>query len=540
MMNQQYNTPQPQGDILSCGGPAPVPTEGKQANPNIWKPTGITPTSPGYNALVRQLPRNLAALQQKIYPSVKVCTHFLKDPDTGVKRTVLCRESIPGEKCPICKKIGGIYKKMLKDNGGTEAAKKLTVDYCRNLWASEHWYSNALIRQDAQNPDLNGKVKIWEHTYFVEKMLDAPCRVNPNAPMQPQVQQNDVFAKQRANTQKKLEFFIPYDPRHGRDFYLMPFWNDETKRVDYSACSFDEHESPLAPTDQEMLAILTEQCHDLNQLYADMPDEATAESVWIDFWTEVNDTKRTMGQPAYAGANPSQMGYSPAADGFNFGAQAPFQMPGAAPANVVNGAEYFANSVPQQNNDPLSVGGGAPSAAAMNDPLSVGGVQAPVANDPLSVGGTGFGGAMPQQNFMPQAQPAQFAAPQTMPRQPAQPQFGQQPAANPSQPVNDMVSFGAPAPQQFPPQAPQQMQQQTASALAAYAASTPAPAANTQSFGASLQNTPAQTPVANAQSFGATLQQPQRPVGGQQFSQPAAAPLNQELPAAEDDIDLPF
>lgn len=534
MQNTYQNPAAPQGDILSCGGPAAAPAiDGQNVNPNIWKPRGITPQNPIYKALVRQLPRGLEGLKKNLYPSVLVKTHFLKDPETGVKRTILCRESLPGQKCPICKKIALLYKQLVKEPGGKDAA----VKRCKNYWADEHWYCNVLIKSDPQNADVVNTVKMWEHTPFVEKRLDRPCRVNPNAAAAPQQQPaTDIFAQQLAQTQVKEEYFIPYDPRHGRDFFVMPVWNTETQRVDYSQCSWAQQASPLAPTDQEMLAILNEQCHDLNQLYADMPDEVAAEAAWNEFWQEVNDTRSTMGQPTLGGANPNQFAGGP--NGFIPNAQAPFQMPGA-PMNTVSGADYFGAAAPAASaapaNDPLAIGGtpvqqAAPAAQAA-DPFA--GYQAPVqqaapaaqtapANDPFA-GYQAPQKAAPVQQAAPandpfagyqapaqQVAPAAQAAPAYRPAQQAAPAV----AADPSQPVNDMLAIGSFA----------------------------QPQAQAGGFGAAQQFAPQQTPAAPAAAAPTFAPPIQPPAAAAQpaFGQAPAAQMSTELPAAEDDIDLPF
>lgn len=525
-MTQQYNDPSVQQmDVLACGAPAAAPENlgsgERKENPNVWKPTGITGPGMEYKARVRLLPRGLEGLKKNLYPSVCLKTHFLKNPADGkTLKVVLCRESLPGQTCPICKAIGKIFnsiKKQQQQQGANEkAAKEVAKTYCKNLWADEYWYSNVLIRTDAQHSEFNNQIKWWKHTPKVEQMLDAPCRVNPNAPVQAaaQVDPNDEFAIQKAKQAeaKKQEFFIPYDPRHGRDFFVTPSWDSETSRVTYTTCSWADKSTPLANTDQEMLAIL-QACPDLNELYKDMPDEAKAEAEWADFWRLVNEAQNPaaagfQGQQAQHGGYQAQNGG--AANGIIPTTQAPFTMPGAqqqqqtgynqgAPMNQVSGAEYFGNAAAPAN-DPLAIGGGqAPAqtgfAAPANDPLALGGGQqnfgAP-ANDPLAVGGG------VQQNY---AAPVQ---------QQAQPTYTA-PAANPAEPVNDMLSFGG-QPQYGNPH-------YQAAGNPGFVAQTPAQQ---------------QQPQGN---FAPTMK-PQAQPG---YSQAQTQPLMNELPGgADEDIDLPF
>ena len=119
-MTQQYNDPSVQQmDVLACGAPAAAPENlgsgERKENPNVWKPTGITGPGMEYKARVRLLPRGLEGLKKNLYPSVCLKTHFLKNPADGkTLKVVLCRESLPGQTCPICKAIGKIFNSIRK------------------------------------------------------------------------------------------------------------------------------------------------------------------------------------------------------------------------------------------------------------------------------------------------------------------------------------------------------------------------------------------------------------------------------------------
>lgn len=405
----------PQDDILTVGAPAAQPQQTK-GNPNVWKPRGVTAKHPEYNALVRMLPQGLAGLKANTYPSLMVKVHYLKDAATGVSKTVLCRETI-GQRCPICQNIAMRYKEWLPVLG-----KDATVKRCRDLWSSTEWYTNVLIRQDQEHPEFNGEVKMWQHTDYVNNMLDAPSKQKPVAAVPQAPAANDIFAKRKAAEEAKVEFFIPYSPRNGRDFFVTPSWNTETNRVSYDTCSWAENPSPLAATDDEMFAIL-DRCHDLTQLIADMPSQEMATAAITAFWNEVNDAQSGIPQ---AGTGPTYAGGG--AQGFYQQTQ---QFQQRQNVNSVDAAGYFGEAVAQS---------AAPAAPAYTAPAAPAQAAPAFVNDPLGTPGDQV--AYAQQPAAPATQA--FAAPAApAPAAPAAP-AAPQPFANnlpPSEDDDDELPF---------------------------------------------------------------------------------------------------
>lgn len=255
-------------------------------DPRFWKPT-IKNAAKEYQALVRMLPRGLDGLKNKLNPSVKILTHRLKDERAKVFINVKCRKTLGEDQyCPICDAGWAIF------NEGKAQNNKELKDQGKDVLAKESHIMNILVRNDIQHPELNGQVKLWEHTGKMNKTLFEPTKEEKRDPSKPA-------------PLKKKQIFYPYSPKAGRDFLVMVTEDPEKKMASYDSSEWDtDGFSDLAGTDAEIMAIL-DKCHDLSE-FLTIPTAEEAAQKYAEFRAKVE--QKLSGRAANGSLPPEAMG----------------------------------------------------------------------------------------------------------------------------------------------------------------------------------------------------------------------------------------
>ncbi|MCQ2123296.1 MAG: hypothetical protein MJZ25_03845 [Fibrobacter sp.] len=243
------------------------------ADPNQWRPR-VSAKHPGYDATIRVLPQGIEGLKNNLYPGVNVKTHRLAM--NGVFREVKCRMSVPGvTSCPICADIWNRYDAVVKLYGKKdERAKELT-----KMLAREEWYTNVLIRQDDNEPNNNGLVKVWRHSDAMDRMLRAPFDDSAETTTDSANAPGSI----RDRKKKEKRRFIPHSPTNGVDFTVMVTWDEAKGMPTYEGSEYEDEATPLAGTNNEMIEILN-QCHDLTKYLEGVPTEQEAAAAIREFW----------------------------------------------------------------------------------------------------------------------------------------------------------------------------------------------------------------------------------------------------------------
>lgn len=219
-------------------------------DPAIWLLPNIKNATKTYDAMVRLMPRGVDGLKNKMHPTVPHAVHYVKDPELNLFITIPCRKTLgASEICPYCQKQRTMFFNA-KNNGDADGQKKWD-----KRQANTTHIGNFLIRQDLVNPANNGKVKLWEHTNAINNKLFEPTKPEDKT-------------KQGL---KKVQRFNPYSPINGRDFLVIV--RQSTKNPewpDYSESTWDETASDLAPSRDEIIALL-DQTHDLQRFLDEVP-----------------------------------------------------------------------------------------------------------------------------------------------------------------------------------------------------------------------------------------------------------------------------
>jgi hypothetical protein len=223
---------------------------GSKKDPELWLLPTIKNATKSYDAQIRLMPRGVNGLKNKIHPTVPHVVHYVKDKELNLFTTIPCRKTLGvTEFCPYC----DLQRKSFfaaKERGDQDLMKK---------WDSRQGNTthigNFLIREDLVNPSNNGKVKLWEHTKAINNKLFEPTKPEDKA-------------KQGL---KKIQRFNPYSPIKGRDFILIV--RESAKNAEwpeYGESTWDELPSDLAPSHDEMIALL-DQTHDLQRFLDEVP-----------------------------------------------------------------------------------------------------------------------------------------------------------------------------------------------------------------------------------------------------------------------------
>lgn len=241
-------------------------------DPTRWKPS-VSKKYPSYSAIVRILPQGIEGVKNKTYPSVKVMYHHLKL--NGIHQEVKCCRNTPDQDCPICKAVWDRYNELAKSND--KGSKILKV--WSGMGARPEWHTNILVREDDNKPANNGKVLVWRHSDAVERTLRAPF---DDSVEEAQNANNAPAKGALAKMKKERRKFIPHSPTKGVDFGVIVSWDASKDMTSYEGSGYIAESTPLADTKEEMLEILNN-CHDLRKYLADIPDEATAATIWRKF-----------------------------------------------------------------------------------------------------------------------------------------------------------------------------------------------------------------------------------------------------------------
>lgn len=220
-------------------------------DPEIYFLPTIKNASKAYDALVRLMPRGVHGIKNKLHPTVPKHVHYIKDPELNLFVSIPCRKTLgESEFCSYCEKQKKAFF-YFKDRHDEVMMKKWS-----GRQASKSHIGNFYIREDITVSANTGKVKLWEHTDPINRKLFEPTKKeDPNAV-------SGIRKKQRFN---------PYSPVKGRDWILEvrpstknPDWPD------YDGSGWDEAPSDLAPSTEEIIALL-DQCRDLQQFLDEVP-----------------------------------------------------------------------------------------------------------------------------------------------------------------------------------------------------------------------------------------------------------------------------
>jgi len=191
-----------------------------------------------YQTMIRPLPQK-GWIQDKSLPfSQEQHMHYIKEKDTGLFLYIKCRKTLgPNEKCPICDANWAVWRKA------KDSKDKSMEEIAKDRIAKKTAICNILICADLNNPDLNGEVKLWEHTLPINAKLLAPLRAGDTSN---DAGEPEIKGFKKKETQEKVEFFIPFHPTQGRNRILIiepP--SDNHKIVSYNQSYWDEENSVL-------------------------------------------------------------------------------------------------------------------------------------------------------------------------------------------------------------------------------------------------------------------------------------------------------
>lgn len=294
-----------------------------ESDPRLWKPR-VSAKSPTYDAVVRLLPQGIEGLKNKTYPGVKVMYHHLRSGQ--MHREVKCCKSIPGQThCPICDALWNRYDEFVKLYGKDDARTKAVS----SMGSRAEWFTNVLVREDDNDPNNNGQVKVWRHTDAIDRELRAPFDDSANT----ESKGNDQTARPgslRDRKNKEKRRFFPHSPTTGVDYEVTVSWDPAKKMTSYDGSCYASESTPLADTKEEMLDILNK-CHDLTEFLKDVPTEEEASKIYVEF---MNDAAKRSENAAF-----NKAGFAPEAN--------PNYAPAEQPRTTsVNATEFFGKAAP--------------------------------------------------------------------------------------------------------------------------------------------------------------------------------------------------
>ena len=294
-----------------------------ESDPRLWKPR-VSAKSPTYDAVVRLLPQGIEGLKNKTYPGVKVMYHHLRSGQ--MHREVKCCKSIPGQtRCPICDALWNRYDEFVKLYGKDDARTKAVS----SMGARAEWFTNVLVREDDNDSNNNGQVKVWRHTDAIDRELRAPFDDSANT----ESKGNDQTARPgslRDRKNKEKRRFFPHSPTNGVDYEVTVSWDPAKKMTSYDGSCYASESTPLADTKEEMLDILNK-CHDLTEFLKDVPTEEEASKIYVEF---MNDAAKRSENAAF-----NKAGFAPEANPNYAQAEQPR-------TTSVNATEFFGNAAP--------------------------------------------------------------------------------------------------------------------------------------------------------------------------------------------------
>jgi antitoxin component HigA of HigAB toxin-antitoxin module len=253
-------------------------SEKKKADPRFWKPS-IKNNTKSYEAKIRLVPQGDAFLSNPLIPwAVEQHTHWIKEKEHGLTLVTKCRKTLGSqEKCPICEYNWNMYNAAKKRND------QLIMDKMTDRKSRISYIGNILVLEDLNHPELNGTVKLWEHTKNINNMLmeHFPGRINKAKEGPPQ--ETNSFKKA-----KIVENFVPWDVVQGKNYFVI-VGEDDKKMATYSESYWDEDGlSPLALTRAEILEILSK-THNLKEFVEDVPSVEELSRRFEQFNDKLND-----------------------------------------------------------------------------------------------------------------------------------------------------------------------------------------------------------------------------------------------------------
>lgn len=233
-----------------------------------------------YQSMIRLIPQ-LGWVQDKSLPySVEQYMHYIQEKQHGLFLYIKCRKTLgPNEKCPVCDANWAIWRKA------TEAKDEAMVKVAKARIAKGTAIGNILIVADLNNPELNGEVKLWEHTIPINAKLLAPLRAGDTSNDAGEPTKKTGFKKEKK--EEKLDFFMPYHPTQGRNriviieppednptivSYNESFWDEESSTIGWydKGADPDKDEMIVPATTDEIMAVL-EKAESLKQFIDDVP-----------------------------------------------------------------------------------------------------------------------------------------------------------------------------------------------------------------------------------------------------------------------------
>lgn len=232
-----------------------------------------------YQTMLRPLPQK-GWIQDKSLPfSQEQHMHYIKEKASGLFLYIKCRRTLgPKEKCPICDANWAMWKKAKAAND------KAMEDIAKDRIAKVTAICNVLICADLNNPELNGEVKLWEHTAPINAKLLAPLRAGDTSNDAGE-QEKKGFKKKEV--QEKTEYFIPYHPTKGRNriiiiepppenqsivSYNQSYWDDKGSILGWYPKGGDpENSEIITPASTEEIMAVLERAWSLKEFTEDVP-----------------------------------------------------------------------------------------------------------------------------------------------------------------------------------------------------------------------------------------------------------------------------
>lgn len=236
-----------------------------------------------YEAQVRILPPSTGWLEDRLMPwSIKVQTHYVKDdknPKLGF--TVKCRKTLgQDEICPICEYNWKVWREANARND-----KALMIKMTKRGNKVSH-IGNVLIVNDMVHPELNGEVKLWDHTDRMSGWLNAPMRPEP-------VKKKEDEEKKTLREKKAFESFNALHPIKGRD-YLVVVQQPEKKGepLNYDESGYLKEATSIANSKDNLIAML-ERCYPLDEFIKDVKSIEELEAIYSKFRAESGEGSGT-------------------------------------------------------------------------------------------------------------------------------------------------------------------------------------------------------------------------------------------------------
>ena len=189
-------------------------TEQKSFTPvGEFKPLSKNAKDPreGYSAVIRLLP-NFTQDQDVEDSAIRVTSFFVSIDEYPELNGVIYSKTNFNERCPL----GTLYKKFT-DSKSTEDNDKAAL-----FRKTTKYYSYALIVEDENHPENEGKIMIWG---FGSKMKDK------------------IEAESKGKNKIKQEINV-YDLAVGKNLQILV--TGQGQQTSYDKCVFDEQPSPIA------------------------------------------------------------------------------------------------------------------------------------------------------------------------------------------------------------------------------------------------------------------------------------------------------